>query len=255
MASSRHISVGTKQVTAGELATAGEAQTTVPMMVGVAISGCDKANAAHTLTCLLQAMEPAPELVLQAGIAGALPAAGQGRGAHPGDIVLATKEIYADTGSSSPGGWLSAEELGLSIAHVDGHEFGNTFDLDRRLVGAAASMLRRAWAGSSSPRVVSGPCVTVSRISGLRNEGEELARRWGALAESMEGAAAAHICALYGVPFLEIRGISNMVVDRDRASWKVEEAVAAAGKATLAICRGIDSLPLSREHEGSERLA
>ncbi|HLA82850.1 MAG TPA: futalosine hydrolase [Thermoleophilia bacterium] len=254
MALSRHMSVRTKQVTAGELAVAGEAQMTAPMRVAVAISGCDKANAAHILTCLLQAMEPTPALVLQAGIAGALPAVGQGGGAHPGDVVLATKEIYADTGSSSPGGWLSASELGLSIARVGEHEFGNTFELDPRLVGAAASLLRHAWTESSSPRVVSGPCVTVSRISGLRSEGEELARRWGALAESMEGAAAAHICALYRVPFLEIRGISNMVVDRDRASWKVEEAVAAACKATLAICRGFDSLPLSRRHEGNERL-
>jgi len=36
----------------------------------------------------------------------------------------------------------------------------------------------------------------------------------------MEGAAAAHICALYKVPFMEIRGISNLVTDRDRGSWQ-----------------------------------
>jgi futalosine hydrolase len=66
----------------------------------------------------------------------------------------------------------------------------------------------------------------------------------------MEGAAAAHICALYEVPFLEIRGISNMVVDRDRASWKVEEAVAAAGEAALVLCRMFHSLPL-RASDGS----
>jgi futalosine hydrolase len=51
----------------------------------------------------------------------------------------------------------------------------------------------------------------------------------------MEGAAAAHVCALYGVPFLEVRGISNLVGDRDRQSWQVEEAVAVAGRAALAL--------------------
>ena len=50
----------------------------------------------------------------------------------------------------------------------------------------------------------------------------------------MEGAAAAHICALYEVPFLEIRGISNLVADRDRGSWQVDRAVAVAGRAALA---------------------
>jgi futalosine hydrolase len=76
-----------------------------------------------------------------------------------------------------------------------------------------------------------------------------LAFRWEAVAESMEGAAAAHVCALYGVPFLELRGISNMVVDRDRGSWKVEAAVSVAGEAALHVCRNLESLPL-RAREG-----
>ena len=63
-----------------------------------------------------------------------------------------------------------------------------------------------------------------------------LSERWGALAESMEGAAAAHICSIYRAPFLEVRGISNTITDRDRASWEVERAIAVAGRAALAIC-------------------
>ncbi len=93
--------------------------------------------------------------------------------------------------------------------------------------------------------MVTGPCVTASRVTGLLAEGEEVARRWGAVAESMEGAAAAHICALYGVPFLEVRGISNLVVDRDRASWEMDRAVAVAARAALAVAAALDRLPLS----------
>jgi futalosine hydrolase len=249
MTSTRVFAVATKQIVAGDLL-ASDGASTEPLRVVLAISGCDKANAAHALTCLLQAMDPPPTLVLQVGIAGALPSTRSGVGAQPGDLVMATQEIYADTGSSSPGGWLSAEELGLPIAQVDGRELGNTFVLGEGLVEAALTALTAATGQVGGPvllagrRVVTGPCVTVSRISGLQTEGEELARRWGAVAESMEGAAAAHICALYGVPFLEVRGISNMAVDRDRASWKVEEAVAVAGEAALALCRTFDSLPL-----------
>ena len=44
----------------------------------------------------------------------------------------------------------------------------------------------------------------------------------------MEGAAAAHVCAMHDVPFLEVRGVSNLVEDRDRAAWRIAEAADAA---------------------------
>ncbi len=210
----------------------------------LAISGCDKANAAHVLTCILQASTP--RLVLQMGMAGAFPREGYGTGARVGDVVVATHEIYSDTGSSSPKGWLSAAELGLPLARVDGAELGGCFPLDAGLVrGAIAAIEAEAWP-EPRPRVVSGPCVTASRVTGLLAEGEAVVRRWGAVAESMEGAAAAHICALYAVPFLEVRGISNMVTDRDRGSWQVDRAVAVAARAALAVVAALDGLPIFR---------
>jgi len=172
--------------------------------------------------------------------------------ARVGDIVVATQEIYSDTGSSSPQGWLSAAELGLPVARVDGLELGGCFLLDAGLVqGAIAAIEREAWP-EPRPRVVSGPCVTSSRVTGLLAEGEEMVRRWGAVAESMEGAAAAHVCALYEVPFLEVRGISNMVVDRDRDSWQVDRAVAVAARAALAVAAAFDGLSISASGARSE---
>ena len=49
----------------------------------------------------------------------------------------------------------------------------------------------------------------------------------------MEGAAAAHVCALHDVPFLEVRGVSNLVEDRNRNEWKIAEAAAAAQAVAL----------------------
>jgi futalosine hydrolase len=37
--------------------------------------------------------------------------------------------------------------------------------------------------------------------------------------ESMEGAAAFHVAALYDVPIIEIRAASNFVGDRDKDRW------------------------------------
>jgi len=37
----------------------------------------------------------------------------------------------------------------------------------------------------------------------------------------MEGAAVAHICSMYGIPVIEIRGISNIIEDRDMKKWNI----------------------------------
>ena len=49
----------------------------------------------------------------------------------------------------------------------------------------------------------------------------------------MEGAAIAHVARLHGVPVGEVRGISNMVTNRDSKSWRLKEAAAAAQTALL----------------------
>lgn len=103
----REIQIATKVVSVRELRQMREiagAAERPSLRMALAVSGCDKANAALTLTALLQAMSPAPELVLQVGIAGGFASSG----ARPGDLVLATQEAYADTGASSPTGWQSA---------------------------------------------------------------------------------------------------------------------------------------------------
>jgi futalosine hydrolase len=187
-----------------------------------------------------------------------------------GDIVIATQEIYSDTGSSSPERWYSAAELGLPIAQVNGVELGGSFPLDVGLALAATDVIQAiAWpeAGpggaptapentpwstgvgrpGGKPAVLLGTCLSASRVTGLRGQAEQAAARWGALAESMEGAAAAHVCALYQMPFLEIRGISNLVVDRNRGAWRVEYAAAVAGRAALAVAAAVDGLPLENK--------
>ena len=83
------------------------------------------------------------------------------------------------------------------------------------VVGSAG--LRADSAQAESPAVLAGPFVTSSTVTGTDEEARLMASAGARVAESMEGAAAAHVCALFGVPFLELRGISNVVGDRDRS--------------------------------------
>jgi futalosine hydrolase len=49
----------------------------------------------------------------------------------------------------------------------------------------------------------------------------------------MEGAAIAHVAHLYGIPVGEVRGISNIVTNRDTRAWKLNDAARAAQEAIL----------------------
>lgn len=46
--------------------------------------------------------------------------------------------------------------------------------------------------------------------------------------ESMEGAAFHYVGIMQNIPFIQIRGISNYVGERNKAAWKMKEAVHAA---------------------------
>ncbi|MCH8331853.1 MAG: futalosine hydrolase, partial [Bacteroidetes bacterium] len=43
--------------------------------------------------------------------------------------------------------------------------------------------------------------------------------------ECMEGAAVFYCGLNFGIPFLELRGISNYVEKRDRSKWDIENAI------------------------------
>jgi futalosine hydrolase len=43
--------------------------------------------------------------------------------------------------------------------------------------------------------------------------------------ESMEGAAFFYACLAEGVPFIEIRSVSNYVAERDKSYWNIPLAI------------------------------
>ena len=43
--------------------------------------------------------------------------------------------------------------------------------------------------------------------------------------ESMEGSAFHYVCMMRKIPFIQIRGISNIVGERNKSKWKIKEAI------------------------------
>ena len=185
-------------------------------------TGVGPANAAHILT--REAEREMPRIVAQFGIGGAYVPSGLA----VGDVAVASEEIYGDLGAESPDGWLSMKQIGFPTVSGPAPLY-NRFPLDSERAERVAS----ACGGSV------GAFLTVSTCTGTAARAALLYERFGAVCENMEGAAAAHVCAAYGLPFVELRGISNLIENRDRSRWRIKEAVLAAGRAVMdAVSKG-----------------
>jgi futalosine hydrolase len=135
----------------------------------------------------------------------------RGVGAHPGsalqigDVTCAQSECYGDLGAASPGGFLDMKAIGLPI--IDGPQpIYNELPMQ---VFPLAKCVR---------------FVTVSTCTGTDAMARAIEARTGGAVENMEGAAVAHVAHLHGVPVGEVRGISNIVTNRDTSQWKLKNA-------------------------------
>lgn len=171
-------------------------------------SGIGVANAAHAATLLVERFSP--RLIINFGIGGAYPSSGL----KQGDIAVAEKEVYADAGLLLKEGFYGMEAIGIPLFTRGKRRYFNEFPMDKGLLRAALKIT-----GASS-----GVFLTVSASTGTLKRALELKRRYNGLCENMEGASVAHISALYGVPMLELRGISNMVGDRETRGWDKDTA-------------------------------
>ncbi|MCV4820224.1 hypothetical protein OFM15_29545, partial [Escherichia coli] len=70
-------------------------------------------------------------------------------------------------------------------------------------------------------------------VSENPTEARELSRKWEADVENMEGAAFAQACLWLGLPGAELRAVSNVAGVRDKAQWRVRQAVEALEAAVL----------------------
>ncbi|MEU9580334.1 futalosine hydrolase [Streptomyces chilikensis] len=178
-----------------------------PLALDLLAAGVGPALAAASTATALTAAALRGEpygLVVSAGIGGGFAPA-----APVGSLVVADEITAADLGAETADGFLPVTELGFGAV---------THRPPPALVRAAA-----AAAGAAA-----GPVLTASTVTGTAARAGLLRERHpGALAEAMEGFGVAEAAAAHGVPVLEIRAVSNPVGPRDRAAWRIPEALAA----------------------------
>lgn len=187
------------------------------LRVIVCAGGVGKVNAAAAAAVLIDRCQP--QLVVNTGCAGAYSGSGLGLGS----LVVASEEVLADDGVVAADGWKDLRYMNLPSVEQGGVSYYNVLPLSRHAAEKAMEV-----AGCCGVSLMRGRFATVSTCSGTSLYGAELYGRWNALVESMEGGAVAQVCLRCGVDCLEIRGISNMVEERDLKRWDVGRAVEAA---------------------------
>jgi futalosine hydrolase len=127
-----------------------------------------------------------------------------------GESVIVERDCFADLAVWENKKLISVYDLGLGNPNQTPLENG-------WLVNDVTKAI------SSSIQKVNG--VTVNLLSDDLNYVEAMRMKYNAAVESMEGAALHYVCMQKNIPFLQIRGISNKVGERDKSKWNFKEAI------------------------------
>jgi len=182
------------------------------VMVHTAVTGVGLMPSTYAIIQLIAKSKP--DMIIQVGIAGSF---------NPslalGTAVTVEREIPADMGVFEKEGYRDIFELGLAEKNMPPFEQGAILNHHQTLLEALAL-----------PAV---SAVSVNEISTSTEKINLFSEKYKADIESMEGAALHYVCALQHIPFVQIRGISNKVGERDKAKWKISESLLAATNACI----------------------
>ena len=145
------------------------------------------------------------QLVLNVGLAGAI-----NRSLSIGQTVNIISDEFAFWGSEDNDDFLSVYNSGL----LNANEFPFTNEI--------LFPLKSEFDLPSIPKV-SG--LTVQTVTGSLKSIVLLQQHYQSDVESMEGAAVFYVANQLNIPAIQIRSISNYVEPRNRANWKIQEAL------------------------------
>ncbi len=138
----------------------------------------------------------------------------------PGTVVHVTSDRMSELGAEDGDAFLSLHDLKLLGEDEFPFESG-------MLVNATPPAL----APLSEQRQVKG--ITVNTVHGSDRTIAAVRERYGPDVESMEGAAFMYACLVAGVPFAQVRAVSNVVERRNRGAWKLGPAIIALGDVSV----------------------
>ena len=172
------------------------------------------ATAVHCARALLQERY---DLALNVGVCGSFR-----RSMPPGSVVHVVADQMPELGAQDGEDFLPIQQLGLLGPNDRPYRGG-------LLVNSAPPTI---------PALIELPAVTAVTVNTVHGDTaaiERVVQRVDPDVESMEGAAFAYACLVHGVRFAQVRAVSNPVERRNRAAWKMPEAIAALNQTVTRI--------------------
>jgi len=169
------------------------------------VTGVGMVQTTYNLTKKIAAEKP--DIAIQIGIAGSF---------HPlytpGTVVTVKEEIFGDLGVLEKlNKWNDIFDMKLADPHL--FPFTNS-----RLVNPHINLFNRI----NLPQVTG---ITVNEITTGEERIQQLIKHYAPAIESMEGAAFHYVCLQEGIPFIQLRSISNKIGERDKSKWQIHAAI------------------------------
>jgi futalosine hydrolase len=157
------------------------------------------------------------DIVFQIGVAGSFDESIQ-----LGEVVLVKADCFADLGAFENNQFLSLLDLNLNDS--------DAFPLTK-------GWLKNEFEKNLGLKYVKG--ITINCLTDEANKVSLFKEKYQAEIESMEGAALHFVCLHEQISFLQIRGISNFVGERDKSKWQLKAAIENSNHAALQIIKSI----------------
>ncbi|WP_367210625.1 futalosine hydrolase [Sphingobacterium sp. R2] len=160
------------------------------------------------------------DLLINIGIGGCLD-----RHVEIGSVIQVVSESFIELGAEDGHNFIPIDQLGYGKS-----KFSSCLLADKEL---------------RLPFLKQGEGITVNKVHGRTESIEKILKLHpNSLVESMEGAAVFFAADKMAVPVIEIRGISNYVEKRNRATWNIPLAIMNSNKALIKTLEYLSNLYL-----------
>ena len=161
------------------------------------------------------------DVALNLGLCGSFRAA-----LAPGSVVHVAADRIAELGAEDGDRFLTVHQLQL-LGENDFPFEGGLLVNTGPPQAAPLTALRR----------VTG--ITVNTVHGNDRTIDAVRARYDPDVESMEGAAFMYASLIAGVPFAQVRAVSNAVERRNRGAWKLDQAIEALGAESMRLLESL----------------
>ncbi len=160
---------------------------------------------ATTYNLLLFIQNEKPDFLIQAGIAGCF-----NKKVPLSSFYVIEKDCFADLGVMDNNEWIDMFDLGLIGKDSNPYE-------DSWLINKTKTSIFKNENRATG--------ITVNEITTAASKNNSWLNKYEATLESLEGAAFHYVCLMQGIPFLQVRTVSNYVGERDKNNWEIEKAI------------------------------